>query len=104
MLTKGKANHPIIKGSVPVIFLREGDTFIAFCPVLDLSTCGGTYEEADANFKEALDIFFVECAEKGTLEEVLVSCGWKSHKHNSVLEMVPPAMIGNRQVCIPELA
>jgi predicted RNase H-like HicB family nuclease len=98
------AKKAAVKGSVPVIFLREGGSFVAFCPVLDLSTCGSTFAEADANFQEALAIFFEECVERGTLEEVLASCGWERPGKRSGREMIPPAIVGNRQVLIPEFA
>jgi len=64
-----------IKGTVPLCFMKEKKSFIAFSPALDLSTCGRTFEEAKTNFTEALDIFFEECIKMGTLNDVLESCG-----------------------------
>jgi predicted RNase H-like HicB family nuclease len=64
-----------IKGTIPLCFMREKDSFIAFTPALDLSTCGRTFEEAKKNFAEALEIFFEECFSMGTLKEVLESRG-----------------------------
>ena len=90
-----------IKGTIPLCFMKEKKSFIAFSPALDLSTCGKTFEEAKANFKEALEIFFEECANMGTLNKVLESCGWaKDHKNG----WAPPVYISEERVEIPQVA
>ena len=81
--------------------MREKDSFIAFTPALDLSTCGRTLEEAKKNFAEALVIFFEECLRMGTLNDVLESCGWVKSRKNG---WEPPAYIGEDRVEIPQLA
>ncbi len=53
--------------SLPVTFLKEGSSFVAYSPALDLSTVGDTFEQAKARFEEAVQIFFEEIAEKGTM-------------------------------------
>jgi hypothetical protein len=90
-----------IKGKLPLCFMREKESFIAFSPALDLSTCGRSLEEAKKNFIEALDIFFEECLKMGTLNEVLESCGWSRDKKKG---WEPPAYIGEERVDIPQLA
>jgi predicted RNase H-like HicB family nuclease len=67
----------IIKGKIPVIYFKEGKQFVAYSPVLDLSTRGDTEEQALARFSEAANIFFNEIIKMGTLEDVLTECGWK---------------------------
>lgn len=37
---------------------REGDGYVSFCPELDIASQGVTIEEARANLKEALELFF----------------------------------------------
>lgn len=64
-----------IAASIQLRFLKEGKSFVAFSPALDLSTCGKTYEDAKKNFQEALEIFFEECLRMGTLAQVLEQCG-----------------------------
>lgn len=86
-----------IKGKIPVSFFKEGKMFVAYTPVLDLSTCGETFEEAKKNFAEALNIFFEECISMGTLVEVLESCGWEKTKKS----WRPPAYIGHEDLPIP---
>ena len=66
-----------LKFTLPVSILKENDSFIAYTPALDLSTCGDTFEEAKKRFSEAVNIFFEEVVRKGTLEDVLSDLGWK---------------------------
>ena len=40
------------------IIEREGDVFVAHCPELDIASQGDSVEEARANLKEALELFF----------------------------------------------
>jgi predicted RNase H-like HicB family nuclease len=48
------------------IIEKEGDTYVALCPELDIASQGATIEEAKANLKEAVELF-LECAD---LEEI----------------------------------
>lgn len=87
--------------SLPVSILKEGDSFIAYTPALDLSTVGDTFKEAQQRFEEAVEIFFEEIAEKGTTKEVLVSLGWQKVKK----QFVPPQIVSTQtqQFSIPSL-
>lgn len=78
-----------IKISLPVSFLKEGKYFIAYTPVLDLSTSGKTFEETKKRFIEVVQIFFEELLEKRTLNEVLLDLGWQKIKN----QWAPPAVI-----------
>ena len=55
---------------------QEGDMYTAYCPELDLATCGHTIEEARRNLQEVIEIFIEETAEMGTLEELLIEAGY----------------------------
>ena len=63
--------------NLPVSILREEKKFIAYTPVLDLSTSGKSHNEARRRFGEVVQIFFEELIRMGTLEEVLRDLGWK---------------------------
>ena len=54
----------------------EGRVWVSHCPALDLSTCGRTREEAMANTREAIQLFFEECLRRGTLEAALRELHW----------------------------
>jgi predicted RNase H-like HicB family nuclease len=55
---------------------KEGDTYVAYVPELDLSSCGATNDEARKNIKDAVQGFLESCAEMGTLEEILEEAGY----------------------------
>ena len=40
------------------IIEREGDSYVALCPELDIASQGASVSEARANLKEALEIFY----------------------------------------------
>jgi len=70
----------VIETKLKVAFYKEGNQFIAYCPALDISTSGDTFEEAKKNFEELYDTFIAEILEMETFEEVLLECGWKKVK------------------------
>lgn len=49
--------------TLTAILEREGDGFVALCPELDIASQGGSLEEAKANLREAVELFF-ECADE----------------------------------------
>ena len=67
----------MFKTNLPVVFLRERDKFIAYSPVLDISTSGDTFEQAKKRFAELTGIFFEEINRKGTTQNVLENLGWQ---------------------------
>jgi predicted RNase H-like HicB family nuclease len=89
-----------INGTIPVFFTKEKESFVAFSPALDLSTCGQTIEEARRNFAEALEIFFEECIKMNSLGEVLESCGWVKDEKRG---WEPPVYIGEDRIELSNL-
>lgn len=83
--------------SLPVLILKEGRHFVAYTPALDLATSGKTYEQAQERFSEAVEIFFEEIAEKGTVEKVLSELGWQKKQK----EWSPPVVVSNETQNIP---
>jgi len=65
--------------SLPVAFIEEGDSVVAYTPALDLSTAGDNKEDAKRMFVEIVDIFFRDLIENNTLEEVLTELGWNKN-------------------------
>jgi predicted RNase H-like HicB family nuclease len=51
--------------------MREGEMVVAYCPELDVSSCGHTAEEARSNLQTALRLFIEEAANMGTLKQIL---------------------------------
>lgn len=46
------------KRSLTAVLQREGDLWVALCPELDVASQGDTLEDAKANLKEAVELFF----------------------------------------------
>lgn len=56
---------------------REGPTFVAYVPALDISSCGSTDEEARNNIRDAVRGFLAASADMGTLDEILQEAGYE---------------------------
>ncbi|MEW6104656.1 MAG: hypothetical protein AB1630_12740 [bacterium] len=82
--------------NLPFSIFKEGKHFIAYSPVLDLSTSGKDYEEIRRRFYEVVQIFFEELIKKGTLKEVLTSLGWQKTRQR----WQPPVLIAQDYVPI----
>ena len=68
--------------TVEVIFVKEDDYIVAYCPSLQLTGYGHTEGEARESFEIELNIFLEETSKKGTLEKYLLGNGW-------ILQKVP---------------
>lgn len=49
---------------------RENESYVSLCPELDIASQGSTIEEARANLREAVELFF-EAAHPNEIEERL---------------------------------
>jgi hypothetical protein len=78
--------------SLPVSILREGKRYVAFSPVLDISTSGRTEKEVKKRFAELVNIFLEETHGMGTLGSVLQSLGWQKVKQ----EWKPPRLVSQQ--------
>jgi predicted RNase H-like HicB family nuclease len=54
---------------------REGRTYVAHTPELDVSSCGGTKDRALKNLNEAVRLFLEEAEKMGTLDQILQEAG-----------------------------
>ena len=73
---------------LPVTFIEEGDSVVAYTAALDLSTCGKNKKEAMKMFSEAVKIFFNDLVENKTTDEVLTSLGWQKDEPRA--SWIPP--------------
>lgn len=89
------SDHVAIEAELSLKILKEDDFFVAYCSELDLSSHGETVEEAQKNFGEVLNIFFEEITKKGTLDDVLLECGWQKveDKEKHIPKWIPPAYV-----------
>jgi predicted RNase H-like HicB family nuclease len=56
---------------------KEGGTYVAYVPALDVSSCGDTDEEARRNIRDAVRGFLAVSADMGTLGEILEEAGYR---------------------------
>jgi len=81
-----------IKTKLPVSIFREGDSFIAYTPALDISTSGKSYSQVKKRFGELVETFLEEIVKTGNLNDVLSDLGWEKIKK----QWMPPAMISQK--------
>jgi predicted RNase H-like HicB family nuclease len=84
-----------INSALGFVIMKEADTFVGYCPALDMSTQGGTFEQLKKRMAELVDIFFEETIKNGTLSEALNELGWQRIKQpHRRPRWVPPQLIG----------
>ncbi len=66
--------------SYTVHTFKEGNSYVAYVPELDVSSCGATPEEARKNIRDAVQAFLDTSTEMGTLEEILQEAGYTQQK------------------------
>ena len=72
--------------SLEFFVFQENGLQIAYCPSLDISTSGTTFNEAVGNFYEMFQLYIECCVENNTLHDDLLAHGWKVQKK----QMLPP--------------
>jgi predicted RNase H-like HicB family nuclease len=63
---------------LPIEILKRERWYVASCPALDVASQGETIKKAKDSLSEAVSLFLISCLERGTLEQVLRDCGFKS--------------------------
>ena len=66
---------------------KEGNMYTAYCPELDVVSCGGTIEEAQKNLLEVIEIQLEETARLGTLKMFLEDAGYDLDTSQSTLQL-----------------
>ena len=66
---------------------KEGNMFTAYCPELDVASCGRNVEEARKNLLEVIQIQLEETVKLGTLEEFLENAGYDLESSESTLSL-----------------
>ena len=76
----------------------NGDMFIAYCPELDLSGYDETEAKARKSFEFVLKDYLEYTTENGTLEQDLLSRGWRKYKNGRIVEPTYSAMLRKSQL------
>lgn len=66
------------KFNIEFYVFSEGGRQIAYCPALDLTSSGATFNEAISAFYECFQLYIESCMESGTLMQDLAAHGWKT--------------------------
>jgi len=74
----GEERRDMLQIDFDMVVFREGDSYVAYCPELDVSSCGHDVDEARANLKTAVRLFIEETERLGTLDQVLQEAGYVS--------------------------
>lgn len=80
-----------------VIVFRENETFVAYCPQLDISSCGNSVEHAKEMLKTAVRLFIEEAGKMGTLESILEESNYKKDASG---KWTPPKLVATELVNI----
>jgi predicted RNase H-like HicB family nuclease len=56
---------------------KEGETYVAYVPELDVSSCGATNDEARRNIRDAVQGFPETSADMGSLDRILEEAGYR---------------------------
>ncbi|OGW15310.1 MAG: hypothetical protein A3G93_00980 [Nitrospinae bacterium RIFCSPLOWO2_12_FULL_45_22] len=80
-----------------IIVFKEDEAYVAYCPELDISSCGNTIEHAKEMLKTAVRLFIEEAKKMGTLEDILEESRYKRDVNGRWL---PPKLVATELVSI----
>lgn len=75
---------------LPLYIFLDDESYCVFCPPLDLIGYGEDEFEARKSFELNLEIFIDSGINENTIEEELISMGWRIEKEMRVID--PPSM------------
>jgi len=81
-----------------MIVLMEEGTYIAYCPELDISSCGDSIEKARAMLKTAVRLFLEEAEKAGTLNDILEE---SKFIRDAKGRWIPPRLIATEVMSLP---
>ena len=80
-----------------IIVFKEDETYIAYCPELDISSCGESIEHAKEMLKTSVRLFIDEAEKMRTLEDILEESRYKKDASGRWL---PPKLLATEVVSI----
>ena len=82
--------------TLTAVFTKEDGGYVFLCPEVDVALQGGTVEEAKANLREAVELFF-ECASDSEISQRVGSASLLSHPWRFRLPKLP--ILSGQDVC-----
>lgn len=86
-----------MKIQITTRIFKEGRSYVAHALELDVSSCGGTKDNALKNLKEAVRLFLEEAEKLGTLEQILEEAGYSRGKQN----IASPKFVSVQRITLP---
>jgi len=80
-----------------VIVFKEDNTYVSYCPELDVSSCGNTVDQAKEMLKTAIRLFVEEAEKMGTLVDILEEARYRQDASGRWL---PPQLISTELVSV----
>ncbi|MBI5603092.1 MAG: type II toxin-antitoxin system HicB family antitoxin [Deltaproteobacteria bacterium] len=80
-----------------IIVFKEENTYVAYCPELDISSCGRDVQHAKEMLKTAVRLFVEEAEKMGTLEDILDE---SRYKKDPVGRWIPPKLVATELVSV----
>ena len=71
-----KQNDKFIEIQLGVLVFQEDDSYLAYCPALNLSTYGDSINDVKVAFDDLIKSYIEDCTRMGTLEKDLAANGW----------------------------
>nr|WP_320059262.1 hypothetical protein [uncultured Bacteroides sp.] len=83
------SNGTTLHAKLEMYLFQEDDSFIVYCPALDLSAYGDSEEEAKKAFDKTFELHILYCLRKKTLYEDLKNHGWniRSKKQKNMKQL-----------------
>ena len=81
-----------------VMVFKEDDTYVDYCPELDVSSCGNTVEHAKEMLNTAVRLFLEEAEKLGTLADILEESRYKKDASG---RWMPPKLVATEHVSVP---
>ena len=78
-----------VKLNIQIDIIKEGKSYIAYSPALDIASSGKSVNEAKKSFGEAVELFLESIIERGVYKETLLSLGWQMISK----KLVPPTIV-----------
>ena len=92
-----KKETAVIPLDYEIIVFKEEKMYVAYCPELDVSSCGNTIDQAKDTLKTAVSLFLEEAEKMGTLVDILEESGYKKDANGRWL---PPKLVATELVSI----
>ncbi len=80
-----------------IIVFKEENTYVAYCPEVDISSCGRDVQHAKEMLKTAVRLFVEEAEKMGTFKDILDE---SRYKKDPVGRWIPPKLVATELVSV----